>query len=395
MPRSIDVSMGKRSQINMRSRKLLLKGVAMKRRSPWASICLAMLVLPQVSQAAATGLNEKADAVVVGEVQSGTQHGRQVTFFLTVTRTIKGDIQNGTTLNVLCEWVKFEGGGDVGFHYGLWFLKRNGPDAWVVLPTTESPSGFPNTYIPLSKTNAPAGRISNSKPASVSEGIADELQYVIEHYVDLHQLNIALEGLFDDTDAVTRKRVFRELSANKDPELKFIGFGGLLLMNEPGAFEQIAANADSIGGLKMSRYPVGAIAYVRDGSPATVRTLGKLSLSSNAAVQRAAAQALCDIHTLEALPFLGDLLESSDGETRAWAVKGLSMFVENLPIRHPEDTPSQRWRIRQGPAPYKTVDTDRYSTAERRMDPDPAQEKECVNFWKQWWARMKVELTPK
>jgi hypothetical protein len=45
----------------------------------------------------------------------------------------------------------------------------------------------------------------------------------------------------------------------------------------------------------------------------------------------------------------------------------------------------------QGPAPYRTPDTDRYWVG--GGTPEKGKEAEYIQFWKGWWAKMRGELT--
>jgi hypothetical protein len=65
----------------------------------WALILAAsncMLAETSGTDALAT----QADAIVVGEVQSGQQTDRSLSFLLTISRVIKGNLVNGTTISV-------------------------------------------------------------------------------------------------------------------------------------------------------------------------------------------------------------------------------------------------------------------------------------------------------
>ena len=148
---------------------------------------------------------------------------------------------------------------------------------------------------------------------------------------------------------------------------------------------------DAIPTLKLREFPLGAIRSQRDASPDTIQALGRFASSSSALVQKNAAEALGYIHTPATLPLLAALLNSPDPSAREAAIRGLSLFVDNLPITTLDSTPSQKWRVPQGPAPYRTHDTDLYSLSTRALD--PAQEAKYLQFWKSWWATMKDQLT--
>jgi hypothetical protein len=67
--------------------------------------------------------------------------------------------------------------------------------------------------------------------------------------------------------------------------------------------------------------------------------------------------------------------------------------VDNLPIITWDSIPSQKWRIPQGRAIYKTSTTDQYSLSERLLD--ETQEAAYLQFWKSWWLEMKGQLLSK
>jgi len=98
------------------------------------------------------------------------------------------------------------------------------------------------------------------------------------------------------------------------------------------------------------------------------------------------------IHTRETLPFLAKLLDSSDATTREFAMRGLSRFVGNLPVATQQNIFSGKASLQQGPAPYRTPDTDRYSLATRSLAQAPEGEAAFLQFWKSWWALMKDKL---
>jgi hypothetical protein len=97
------------------------------------------------------------------------------------------------------------------------------------------------------------------------------------------------------------------------------------------------------------------------------------------------------IHTRETLPFLGQLLESRDAQTREYAMQGLSRFVDNLPIPTPRTILNGQAVLPQGPQPYRTAETDKYSLSKGALG--SRNETEFLHFWRSWWATMKDKLT--
>ena len=119
------------------------------------------------------------------------------------------------------------------------------------------------------------------------------------------------------------------------------------------------------------------------------RSLGTIAADPGWA--RCAADALALIHTRETLPYLAPLLDSNDTEVRKSALWGFSRFVDNLPVAVPTNIPGMLLAP-QGPTPYRTSETDGHSPG--RRPPGSTDDAADVQFWKSWWASMKVKLTP-
>jgi hypothetical protein len=91
-----------------------------------------------------------------------------------------------------------------------------------------------------------------------------------------------------------------------------------------------------------------------------------------------------------ALPYLAKLLDSQDAELRAQAVAGFTLFVRNLPIETPAAVVGMAVSKPVASAPYRTPDTDKYSSwvgFERAED-----EQSAVGFWRNWWTTHREEL---
>jgi hypothetical protein len=336
-------------------------------------------------------LADQADAIVAGAVQSGRQNGQFVSFVLTVDRTIKGNIPTGAKLTVSWKspWALNR---DLGGNYGLWFLARHSDGSWELLPARQSRAPFELTFFHLSPTNSPssANAITTS---TASSQIASELLTAMQHYQDRDQLLDLGTGLFGIADPVVKASAFRALSASPDPELKYLGLAGLVKSNEASALSELVKGASVIPKLRTRQFALGVIGSMQTGDLNTIQALGSFAASTDPVMRRSAASALCNIHTQDTLSYLAMLLDSTDRETLEYAIRGLSRFVNNLPITAAECVPSLKCLVPQGPAPYKTLDTDRYSLSTRAMD--PTQESAYVLFWKSWWLRVKDQVTSK
>jgi hypothetical protein len=337
-------------------------------------------------------LADDADAVVIAETLSGVQTGRSVSLVLSVTRTIKGDVAAGATLDVLAYVGDSSSGVFQTKLYGLWFLKRAG-DGWKLMPVIpNSPIVNLGYYVPFSKTASPATVATDSPPATAGDRVALELVAALEQgYASRWQL-----GMLASAFTELRSRPFvtglcRILRANPDPELKFIGLTRMLgSPDETSALAEIADNVDLIPKLKASAVLVPALCGIRSTDPAAVLSLGRLSADPN--TKRCAAMSLGFIHTRETLPFLARLLDSTDPKAREFAMQGLSSFVENHPIAEANDQITGKSYRPQGPTPYRTAETDRYSLSNRLLGSES--DTEYVRFWKSWWASVKDELGP-
>jgi hypothetical protein len=148
---------------------------------------------------------------------------------------------------------------------------------------------------------------------------------------------------------------------------------------------ELANDIEQTAGLKATFFVVPGVLGWLDPNSLAIGHLGKIAASSDLYLQRAAATALMNIHTTDALPFLAKLLDSSDGATRELAMRGLSRFVEGMPIPTHENILSGRATLAQEPTPYRTAETARYSLATRSLAQAPETEAAFLSFWKSWW----------
>src|SRR5258708_3411970 len=173
----------------------------------------------------ASDLADKADAVVVAEVQSGEQAGQTVGFVLAISRALKGDLSAGTTINV---------SGTVGLstnrslrgQYGLWFLKKAGGQ-WAFLPLIQGNGSLETAgYVPFPRTSSPASASLTSKPTTISDQMAIELVAALQGYSDpkqIYPIALTLSGI---RRSAILSGLYSTLRASQDPQLKFIGLTG-------------------------------------------------------------------------------------------------------------------------------------------------------------------------
>jgi hypothetical protein len=375
-----------------------LKGVIVIQRTTRAVALFLITVAVGAGQSgsqAAKGptdlLADQADAVVVGQIQSGQQNGYSVHMALLVVRTLKGALAAGAVVNV---------GGTTGIaqnkslggQYGLWFLKSTG-GGWAFLPA--SPGRAPletSAYLPLLTTASPSDLSVTAVPSTVSDQIALELGAAVQGYHDPNTLfNLAwtLSGIGGSTVA---PGLFQTLRSNPDPEIRFIGLiGAWNGSGDASALGEIADNVGLISKIHTSSLVGSSICGTRDAGANTVQYLGKIASAEDVNFARCAVMALDFIHTRDALPLLAQALNSADPNTRELAMQGLSRFVDSLPIQTPYNGANGQALISKDPTPYRTSQTDRYALSRGSLD--PASEAEYLQFWKSWWTTVQDKLT--
>jgi hypothetical protein len=336
-----------------------------------------------------------SDAVVVGEVRSGQQVDRAVTFTLAISRTLKGPLQPGDVIPV--SWsTSFRGNSDFVGSYGLWFLGKDSGGRWRMRPLTNGPVPFAAAYLHLSKVAGPAYPPAGSSPATLGELMTTELAAAVPNYKTPDELTDLAHALLETEKNPASRALYFDLRKSSDPELRFLGLVGLVQFRGWFALAEIAGDVDLLDHLKVAPDLMDwALVRFRDGDPGCVRSIGRIGMStSNEYLRRDAINTLKYIHTRESLPFLAWALDSTNPDLRRAAMWGMTRFVDNLPIVTPDNVPSGGDSVPLGPAPYRTADTDRYSVRFLHFPGGQAQEEECLRFWKSWWERMKGELDP-
>ena len=167
-------------------------------------------------------LADRADAVVVGELLSGKQAGQSLSFVLSVTRILKGDLTSGATVNVSGR-TRLSLSGSLRGHYGIWILQRTGTQ-WRLLPLLPGAAALETSgYLPVSKLSSPASVVTSSPPQTANDRIAIEMAAAIQSYTDRKQLFNLAYGLQGATESGFLRDIYLSLRTNFDPEIRFIG----------------------------------------------------------------------------------------------------------------------------------------------------------------------------
>ena len=356
-------------------------------------VSVALLVWLSCAILAVDNVADLADAIVVGEVLSLQQTGSQVAFTLQVDRNLKGNIVPTSVIQV--EWDRApvtRTPQQISGQYGMWFLRTNANGAWQLLPATHSNTPLPLSLAcyPLLKGSAPFASAVGTQ--SVNDLVTGELSTAVEHLPSATtEFYYTATGLLSLSDTSNVTSQYRRLSQMADPQLQVLGLIGLVRQGDAASIERVLELQAALRASKLRVHMVSAVRNVRDGTPRTVQALGRLATTSGvgSGLQMAACDALRSVHTKDSLPFLVALLDSPNAEIRHEGLAGISMFVENLPIQKAEMVPNMTWLRPQGPAPYRTTDTDKYSA---KFGEPPDRQAEYVAFWKSWWVKFGSQL---
>jgi hypothetical protein len=354
-----------------------------------ATIAISMVTVA-AGQPKSYALADQADAIVVGEIQSGQQNGRNISLSLSVDRSLKGDAPPGGVLNISGS-ASSARNRDLKGAYGMFFLQKNGNSPWKLLPTAKGSLPFELNYFALPKNPAVTISIA-ATPSTVADQIAIELANGLQGYtsqLQLYQLAASLDAMPDSAVTAT---IAQSLRPSSDPELRCVALARLLRAGDSSALADVANMIQLLPQLTTSTLVKTAISGRRDSDPAAIANLGLISASTDVYMQRNAAFALMSIHTREALPFLASLLSSSDQNSREEAMRGFSRFVENLPIQTNSNTLNGQSVMPQGPTPFRTPETDRYSVSKRSLASATDSEGAFVQFWKNWWTTNRSNL---
>lgn len=224
-------------------------------------------------------LADKADAVVVGEIQSGQQAGRSITLVLSVVRAIKGDLAEGTLLDVSGEVRHSSTRVAIGKAGGLWFLQQNG-NRWTFLPVMQSPVILEHgCFVEYVKTASSGPMATTLPPQTAGDKVALELVTALKQgTIDLrHSIVVeVINMMFGERAFITD--LFRDLRAQSDPDLRLIGLNGLLKTeDQSSALAELADHVDLVTQFRRIPYLSMRICGILNPDPAVVAILGRIS----------------------------------------------------------------------------------------------------------------------
>lgn len=348
-----------------------------------ALLLCGMVIVQALCAAPLTSLISRADAIVVGTESAPIQVGTTVSFYLNVERVFTGNLQVGSTVNVVWNTRTNVGlpDGSPSFR-GIWFLRMGADGNWQCIPagSTGNAEFFPDLSLPAAERPLPPQLAYDANTTDLADRI------ILEMAGGSPRPNPRMIlGVIPNANSLGTLRAFRYLAASQSEELSVVGLTGLIEAGETeGILSTEAALVRLNTGVTGSDLVASAIKlHFRNSDPVAVASLGRMATSGNSSslIQSAAAQALVAIHSVAAVPWLGSLLNASSTEMQTYGAQGLSYFVNGVGIPTSQNMPSLSHLNQRQPSLYRTPDTDQH------IGYPTGQSASFIQFWKNWWEQ--------
>ena len=342
-------------------------------------------------QAAASVRNmiDTADAIAVCTIAQGTVVQGVAVATLVVEKSLRAKLALGTTLTV-----RWQGPPTYRSQprpiekvRGLFFFRKS-PVAreMAVLSAMQEGVDFERTFYILPAGEAPAHFMP---PANAS--IEDRVFLLLAWAKEVGwppQLGavFGLAEMYRKMPSDITRATFQRMAQSKNPRVAVLGMRAMVDGSDKNFVETLERDQDRILAMPGSSGILDSLKfYYADTDPASINAMGRMATAPTGKpeVRQAAAGALARLHTQASLPFLASLLDSPDAVLRTFAVGGLAMFANNIPIGSHHPAPG-KWS-------YRTEET----MARSAMDVKRVADNDAyyVGFWKQWWQAHRVELT--
>ncbi len=358
----------------------------------------ALLMADNAGPCSAIVFEKYSQVIAIGHILFGTAGGDTISFQLSVSRVLKGDVAPGSALAVKWRsYRSFRPGPVSPLPEGLWFLQQAEGGGFTALPVLGG-------MIPLGSVfyTVPAGALpplyQYSSQAPVLDKIALELAWAAES-LDKAPLSVmAMPKVMRGYDSPLLRSIYERFSQSQTPRLRVTGLAGLIRFKDWAALSKLADEIQTLR--RAANFPEieDALMTVSDPSSQVIRTMARIGLAGPCTgTERACGDRrtvllyMADIHSRETLPFLAAILDDKDPFHRGQAVRGFTLFVGNYPIATPQRVASGESIRRQTPSKYETEETRLHSHS--GLFKDAQEEARIVAFWKSWWARNQVELT--
>lgn len=333
----------------------------------------------------------RADAIVVGFVNSRTESADEVSFTINVSRVLSGSVNlSGPTVSVVHPWIRagrvLGPAGTIDQPlFGIWFLAKGASGTWDVLSPRPSWWGtILGLFIPASST-PPNGPYAYATGAPIVDVLVYEAAAGFLSATNEDPDPGWLLAAFDSIDTASVRNVLNTFATSADLKSQTIALTGSLERSIPGAIPTLAALLPSLKNDPNEALVVSVVRNSwRDPTSASIHQLVSFvaGVPADSNIRAAAVRAFAAIHTKETLPFLASLLSSADATEQVQAVYGLSSFANGCPIQTQANAASMAYLQCDAPGPYKTTQT----TANFAFGAGtPDQEAPFISFWQGWW----------
>ena len=330
-----------------------------------------------------------ADTIVIGTIVNGTAVNRTATVTIQVEQTLRGELKTGSTISF--EWTK--PGGlllyqpvPVAKGRGLFFFRQDARGNLTLLPPMNGDIDFEGTYYFI-PPKGPVEEVKAEQAITLEEKIFAELAASKVHDRSPGQGAVFdLEEAFAGLHSSFITDTFNRFSVSNDARLKTIGLKARLRQGDLAALAEVRASVKDVANYTGAARVTEAIRfYFLNEEPAAVKILGELLVAEDASIElrNAAATALARLHSKEALPYLAKMLESPNITMRTYAVGGMAMFANNVPVGGHHPAPGD-WK-------YRTEETIRHSALDERLVSE--NEAFYVGFWMDWWSQHRIDLS--
>jgi len=334
-------------------------------------------------------LTEQAELVVVGKAaRQGATAAGTVTATLRVDRILKGAVGASVTVEI----EPFRAGAQALIRLpnecGMWFLVPKGGDKWRPVVQNPDPSYFPvPNCVGASSLTPPSG-------AQLADRIALELISAADSFEGQKEYAGRLYSLLGRRLPMARAELVANFSSRRNPHLLATALAFQIEQQDAAALQRMELDSELFAQSPARFGLYNAVSKYRNPQLSGVQVLGRIVSRSGAPatryLQSPASEALAMIHTQDTVPYLVDLLSSSDSRFRAWAVHGLSLFRLKLP---PQTDDKFQFAVRDAlhPGGQPLAGKEREFIHFGRFQ-DPATEAAHVAYYQSWWAENRAAL---
>ena len=351
---------------------------------------IAILLLANTSMvlsihaAVITDLAARADAIVVGSIETRIDTQDSVSFDLLIERVIKGESIT-SPVHVNHSWrrrvllpITFPSQIDMHIE-GIWFLRRTAGD-WDILSAAGPDGLMPSLYLPAVPVVPTFYQYSSS--TSIPDKVVLEVAAALRAG-DLHPETLLYA--LGSRDSPAANMALTDFLQAPNVAFRSVALASLLTRGKSGSVGKLSEMWSTIREDTSKSYVIAAIRdSFRDTTPSSVQQMVAIADTPeiDADLRGAVVHALVSIHSKEALPFLASLLSSQDPNEQMNAVIGLSSFANGCPMQTPANVTSMDYIQFRNPSPYRT----RQTIAAFAFGPVTSErESELVAFWTEWW----------